>query len=117
MPLSEEELRLLEQMERALVQEDPKFASTMRGARQRRAHQRNLALSGVFFLGGVALLMTGVVSALWGVGLIGFLVMLGSATLGLNVLRGRSSPVLVQPTDWLSASFRGIRGRRSRRGW
>ena len=31
MPLSEEELRLLEQMERALVEEDPKFASTLRG--------------------------------------------------------------------------------------
>jgi hypothetical protein len=30
-PLSEEELRLLEQMERALVEEDPKFASTLRG--------------------------------------------------------------------------------------
>ena len=33
MPLSEEELRLLEQMERALVAEDPKLASTMRGSR------------------------------------------------------------------------------------
>jgi len=33
-PLSEEELRLLEQMERALVEEDPKFASTLRGSSQ-----------------------------------------------------------------------------------
>ena len=31
MELSEEELRLLEQMERALVEEDPKLASTLRG--------------------------------------------------------------------------------------
>ena len=35
MPLSEEELRLLEQMERALVEEDPKFASTLRGTAMR----------------------------------------------------------------------------------
>ena len=34
MPLSEEELRLLEQMERALVEEDPKLASTLRGTTQ-----------------------------------------------------------------------------------
>ena len=46
MPLSEEELRLLEQMERALVADDPKLASTMRGttlrasARRRALHRR-----------------------------------------------------------------------------
>ena len=34
MPLSEEELRLLEQMERALVAEDPKLASTLQGSLQ-----------------------------------------------------------------------------------
>ena len=39
MPLSEEELRLLEQMERALVAEDPKLASTLRGTKVRQ-HQR-----------------------------------------------------------------------------
>ena len=38
-PLSEEELRLLEQMERALVAEDPKLASTLRGTKVRQ-HQR-----------------------------------------------------------------------------
>ena len=31
MPLSEHEQRLLEQMERALYAEDPKFASALRG--------------------------------------------------------------------------------------
>ena len=34
-PLSENEQRLLEQMERALYAEDPKFASAMRGANRR----------------------------------------------------------------------------------
>lgn len=89
MPLSEEELRMLEQMERALVEEDPKLASALRGTAFRRAQQRRAAAAGVVFAGGIALLMTGVVSGLWAVGIIGFVVMLASATVGLNALRGR----------------------------
>ena len=49
MPLSEEELRLLEQMERALVEEDPKFASTLRGTSLRRSARRRAILAGVVF--------------------------------------------------------------------
>ena len=41
MPLSEEELRLLEQMERALIEEDQKFASTLRGTTLRNAARRS----------------------------------------------------------------------------
>jgi len=52
-PLSEEELRALEQMERALVQEDPKLASTLRGTNLRRAAQRRAILAGVCFVAGV----------------------------------------------------------------
>ena len=40
MPLSEEEQRLLEQMEEALAAEDPKFASALRGAASRQHHKR-----------------------------------------------------------------------------
>src|SRR5690606_17425878 len=52
-PLSEEELRLLEQMERALVADDPKLASTMRGTRMRRRARHHLALGILVFLVGV----------------------------------------------------------------
>ena len=45
MPLSEEELRLLEQMERALVEEDPKFASTLRGTTLRQSARRKAILA------------------------------------------------------------------------
>ena len=47
MPLSEEELRLLEQMERALVEEDPKLASTLRGTSLRRSARRRAIVAGV----------------------------------------------------------------------
>ncbi len=90
MPLSEEELRLLEQMERALSEEDPKFVSTLRGTSLRRAARRRAVLAGGVFVLGVVLLMTGAVINVWPIGIAGFVVMLGSATLGLNALRGQA---------------------------
>jgi Protein of unknown function (DUF3040) len=90
-PLSEEELRALEQMERALVQEDPKLASTLRGTNLRRAAQRRAILSGLCFAVGLAVLMAGAVARMTVIGVLGFLVMLASATIGLAAVRGTSS--------------------------
>lgn len=89
MPLSEEELRLLEQMERALSEEDPKFASTLRGTTLRQAARRRAILAGVVFAAGVAVMMGGAVSGYWPVGVAGFVVMLVSATVLLSALRGQ----------------------------
>ena len=89
MPLSEEELRLLEQMERALSEEDPKFASTLRGTTIRQAARRRAIAAGLVFVIGVAVMMGGAVSGYWPVGLVGFVIMLGSATLLLSALRGQ----------------------------
>jgi hypothetical protein len=88
-PLSEEELRLLEQMERALVEEDPKFASTLRGTTLRQSARRKAILAGVVFVGGIVVLMSGVIAEIPVVGIVGFVIMLGSATIGLTVLRGQ----------------------------
>jgi Protein of unknown function (DUF3040) len=90
-PLSEEELRALEQMERALVHEDPKLASTLRGTNLRRAAQRRAILAGICFVGGLAVLMAGAVGRITIVGVLGFVIMLASATIGLAALRGRSA--------------------------
>lgn len=87
MPLSEEELRLLEQMERALVEEDPKLASTLRGTSLQRAARRRAILAGVVFVTGVAVLMTGVILTMPVVGILGFVVMLLSATVAVSSLR------------------------------
>ena len=57
MPLSEHEQRLLDQIERALYAEDPKFASNVRGARLRSpSRRRRLQGIAVFVLGLVLLL-------------------------------------------------------------
>ena len=91
MPLSEEELRLLEQMERALVEEDPKFASTLRGTSLRRSARRRAALAGAVFVVGIVVLMTGVISQLYLVGIVGFVIMLVSATVSLTAIRGQAA--------------------------
>ena len=91
MPLSEEELRLLEQMERALVAEDPKLASTMRGTTLRATARRRALIAGGVFVVGVVVLMTGAVTQQTVVGIIGFVVMLGSAYVALSSWRGQTT--------------------------
>jgi fatty-acid desaturase len=90
-PLSEEELRLLEQMERALVEEDPKLASTLRGTAFQRTARRRAIIGGVAFAIGIAVLMTGAIMSKTIVGVLGFVVMLASATLVVTSLRHRNS--------------------------
>lgn len=97
MPLSEEEIRLLEQMERALVEEDPKFASTLRGTSMRRSARRRTILAGLGFVIGISVLMAGAITTLWYLGVAGFLIMLGSATLALGAMKGQA-PGSADPT-------------------
>ncbi len=92
MPLSDEENRLLAQMERALAAEDPKFVSTLRGRTLERTARLRAFAAGIVFLAGIALLMGGVIAQMTWLGIVGFLVMLGSATLGLAAWRGRHAP-------------------------
>jgi len=121
-PLSEEELRLLEQMERALVEEDPKFASTLRGTSLRRSARRRAILAGVIFVLGIGLLMGGVMSGKgalgFAIGIGGFVVMLGSATIALTAIRGQqaaSAPIDPNTAAHPSRGFTVIDGGRSGR--
>ena len=99
MELSEEELRMLEQMERALVEEDPKLASTLRGTSFQRAARRRMILGGAILLVGIGLLIVAVLLDLTAVlqtitGVLGFVVMLAGAILALTSARspGRATP-------------------------
>lgn len=87
MPLSEEELRLLEQMERALVEEDPKLASTLRGTTQQQATRRRVVLGGAVLVVGIGLLVVGVLMGQPLLGVLGFVVMLGGAALAITVVK------------------------------
>jgi hypothetical protein len=86
-PLSEHEQRLLEQMERALYAEDPKFASSLRGKDPRSTFRRSVLLASVGFVLGVVLLMTGLVAKTPVISVIGFVAMLASAFFALTSYR------------------------------
>src|ERR1700744_2444596 len=60
MPLSENEQRLFDQIERALYAEDPKFASTIRGARLRKPTRRRRVQGVALFVVGLVLLVLGI---------------------------------------------------------
>lgn len=84
MPLSDEEARLLHQLEQSLAAEDPDFASTLRGSKFM-AHNRRVAVLAVLgFVGGLVLLFAGAVSAMTWLGVVGFVAMLGTAYLFMN---------------------------------
>lgn len=82
MALSEDEQRLLEQMEAALEAEDPKLAHALRG-NTRRWQRRRAVIAGLGFLVGIAGLIGGMeISPV--VSVIGFVIMLASAVLGIG---------------------------------
>ncbi|EMF55443.1 DUF3040 domain-containing protein [Streptomyces bottropensis] len=92
MPLSEHEQRMLEQMERALYAEDPKFASALQGSGLRTYTRRRVYQAVAGFLVGIALLMAGMVAQQIWVSVVGFLVMLGCAVLAVTGWRKAPKP-------------------------
>ena len=87
MPLSEHEQRLLEQMERALYAEDPKFATSMRSARGGAGDRKRIVVGVIAVLVGLGLLIAGVASKFVVVGVLGFLAMLGGIWLAISSMR------------------------------
>jgi hypothetical protein len=75
---------MLEQMERALYAEDPKFATALEGSGLRTYTRRRVYQAVAGFLVGIALLMTGMVAQQIWIGVVGFLVMLGCAVLAVT---------------------------------
>ncbi|MEU7641871.1 MULTISPECIES: DUF3040 domain-containing protein [unclassified Streptomyces] len=93
MPLSEHEQRMLEQMERALYAEDPKFATALEGSGLRTYTRRRVYQAVAGFLVGIGLLMAGMVAQqIWWVSVVGFLVMLGCAVLAVTGWRKAPKP-------------------------
>ncbi|MEV8453439.1 DUF3040 domain-containing protein [Streptomyces sp. NPDC052095] len=92
MPLSEHEQRMLEQMERALYAEDPKFATALEGNGLRTYTRRRVYQAVAGFLVGIALLMAGMVTTVIWISVVGFLVMLGCAVLAVTGWRKAPKP-------------------------
>ena len=76
MPLSDHEQRLLEQIERALYAEDPKFASTVSSTDLRTHAKRRVRRAVVLLVLGMGLLLAGVMTTQVALGVAGFCLML-----------------------------------------
>lgn len=74
MPLSEHEQRELEQIERYLAAEDPKFVSSIRSISPRARYKRRIPLAILGFLIGMFLLLAGVARAI-PLSIVGFVIM------------------------------------------
>lgn len=79
MPLSEEEARVLEQLERSLTAEDPEFASALRGSKIADQYRRIAVISAIAFVAGIVLLLVGAMKTFTWLGVLGFLLMLAGA--------------------------------------
>ena len=93
MPLSEDEQRILSEIERSFYEHDPAFARKASSATLTRRASRNCKLAAAAFLIGLLILLTSFAKTFW-LGAFGFLVMLGSAFLFVTNARKLSGPGL-----------------------
>ncbi|KRC62393.1 hypothetical protein ASE14_00675 [Agromyces sp. Root81] len=75
MPLSEQEQRLLEEMERNLYRNDADFVQAVGGVRGRRPNYRAIVLGVLLAVAGAGALIAGVASQLLIIGVVGFALM------------------------------------------
>lgn len=114
MPLSDHEQRMLEQMERALYAEDPKFATALEGSELRTYTRKRVYQAIAGFLLGIALLMVGLPVGQEWLSVVGFLIMLGSAAIGVTSWRRTPPPGEAQQGRARSGGGRPARGQRQR---
>jgi len=108
MPLSEQEQRLLEEMERNLYQNDADFVATV-GQRRGKPNYTIVAIGVLVVIAGIAVLVAGVVLQLPILGLAGFIVMFAGVLTALAPPRRgvahESSPRPTASSGQRSSSF------------
>jgi hypothetical protein len=104
---------MLEQMERALYAEDPKFASALEGSGLRTYPWRRVYLAVAGFLVGIGLLMGGMIAQQPWISVVGFLVMLGCAVLAVTGWRRAAKPGAAAAPSGHSPQGAAGRGRRN----
>ncbi len=111
MPLSEQEQRLLEEMERNLYRNDADFVHAVGGVRGRRPNYRAIVLGVLLAVAGVGALIAGVALQLLIVGILGFALMFSGVLIAITP--GRRGAATAAPADPTASTGR----RRSRGGF
>lgn len=96
MTLSDEEKRLLAEMEAALAVDDPKLVSTLSG--KVRTPKKNRMFAGIaLFFTGIATLLAGLISQTVPVGIAGFVLALVGLVFVITNLSGKSEVAVKEP--------------------
>lgn len=95
MPLSEQEQRLLDEMERHLMSNDADVVSAPQDGRS--LSYRNIVYGTILVLAGLGGLIVGLSTQLIVVGVIGFVLMLGGVVLAVTPTRSLRAPTAAAP--------------------
>jgi hypothetical protein len=115
MPLSEQEQRLLEEMERSLYQNDSDFVARVT-RRQGRPTYTSITLGVLGALAGVAIVILGLVMRQPLIGIVGFVVMLAGVLFALRPGMGAPKASTKAPRTPSSGARRGPASGRSSNG-
>lgn len=99
MPLSEHEQRMLEQMERALYEEDPRFAASIRDTAHRATTRRGAGIGILVASMGVATIIAGLISATAWVSVFGFTAVLGGTYYALRGIAAAAPTEQANPSE------------------
>jgi hypothetical protein len=91
MPLSEQEQRLLDEMERSLYHNDADFVATV-GVRRGRPNYRAIVLGVLIAVAGLGVIIAGVAINMLLLGIGGFIVMFGGVLLAITPSRRAAAP-------------------------
>lgn len=97
MPLSEQEQRLLEEMERNLYRNDADFVHAVGGVRGRRPNYRSIVVGVLLAVAGVGALIAGVALQLLIIGVVGFALMFAGVLVALSP--GKSGAASPAPSE------------------
>jgi hypothetical protein len=97
MPLSEQEQRLLEEMERNLYRNDADFVHAVGGVRGRRPNYRAIVLGVLLAVAGVGALIAGVALQLLIIGIVGFALMFAGVLIAITP--GKTGAAAAAPSE------------------
>ena len=115
MALSEHEQQVLEQMERALSSEDPKFVSNLTGASRKLNAPANLGTSIIAIIAGIAMLLGGVIVNQPALGVLGFFLTIGAIAVITHSIQNRESKSQPKTKESRASFMQGLEDRWDRR--